>query len=310
MISYDRLKNIIPADQALANKALQASFEQVKGISEIGTLPQFANTVSTLETNVGLNLITSQTQAVPSSVRTYLASTVATGTGPDGLLTLGDVLGVASGYRITQQLINAQANIANVNIANLTVAYTRMVGVLNGTYGNSSNIVIPSGPGQGSYSNANAAIISLSASANSIISGLTSSYANNIANINANWITLTTTLKNQLINIPKAKIDYANMLPNEFTAVKSFSDSLHSWGLQQEAGGPAEYLNAVANVNNQGGQAVVGALREGRNLRTLGNGGVGADAEIPSSSASSAAPGNMGQTNYTTNQAVANIVTS
>ncbi len=198
MITYDRLRTMIPPDQALANKALQASFEQVKNIART-PMAQFANTVSSLETNAGLNLINALTEAVPANVRTYVSSNVATGTGPDGTLTLGDVLGCASGYNITQQLINVQANVANINIANVTTTYTRMVSVLNGTYGNST-ITIPSGPGQGTYANANLAILSLCSSANSFISGFVTTYANAVANINSDWQLICNTVRNQVTN--------------------------------------------------------------------------------------------------------------
>jgi len=308
MITYDRLRTMIPPDQALANKALQASFEQVKNIAQT-PMAQFANTVSTLETNAGLNLINSLTEAVPANVRTYVTSNVATGTGPDGTLTLGDVLGCASGYNITQQLINVQANVANINITNITTTYQRMVNVLNGTYGNGT-IIIPSGPGQGTYGNADLAILSLCSSANSFISGYVTTYANAVANINSNWQVICGTVRNQVTNLSKAQINYANLTPNQFPSVQAFADSLHDYGIQQEAGGPAEYINAIANTVNQGGQAVVGALREGRNIAALNNGGLVADAQIPATPASPPAPGNMGQTNYTSSQAAANIVVS
>lgn len=308
MITYDRLRTMIPPDQALANKALQASFEQVKNIAQT-PMAQFANTVSTLETNAGLNLINSLTEAVPANVRTYVTSNVATGTGPDGTLTLGDVLGCASGYNITQQLINVQANVANINITNITTTYQRMVNVLNGTYGNGT-IIIPSGPGQGTYGNADLAILSLCSSANGFISGYVTTYANAVANINSNWQVICGTVRNQVTNLSKAQINYANLTPNQFPSVQAFADSLHDYGTQQEAGGPAEYINAIANTVNQGGQAVVGALREGRNIAALNNGGLVADAQIPATPASPPAPGNMGQTNYTSSQAAANIVVS
>jgi len=49
MISLDRLQQIIPADQALANKALSVSLAQVGGISEL-TLPEFAIVVQGQQT--------------------------------------------------------------------------------------------------------------------------------------------------------------------------------------------------------------------------------------------------------------------
>lgn len=47
MIALDRLQQIIPADQALANKALATSLAQVGGISKL-TLQQFSVLVLSL----------------------------------------------------------------------------------------------------------------------------------------------------------------------------------------------------------------------------------------------------------------------
>jgi len=310
MITYDRLKVIIPADQALANKALQASFEQVKGISEIQSLQQFANTVAALETNQGLNLINSQTQAVPTDVQNYIANSVATGTGPNGTVTIGDVMGAASGYNITTQLANVISNAANINTTTLNTTYNRMVKALNGDYTVLSVITIPAGPGQGTYSNINDAILSLCSSANVTISGLVSTYPSQTANISNNWTILSNAVSNQVTNFVASGIDYANLVPNSFPAIKSFVDNLHDWGVQTESGGPAEYLQAVATTTNQTGQAIVGAMREGRNIAALNNGGVGLNSEIPATPATPPAQGQISDPNYTPAQAEANIITS
>jgi hypothetical protein len=44
MIAFDRLQQIIPADQALANKALSVALGQINGISQVN-LPTFARAV-------------------------------------------------------------------------------------------------------------------------------------------------------------------------------------------------------------------------------------------------------------------------
>jgi len=310
MITYERLKVIIPADQALANKALQASFEQVKGISEIQSLQQFANTVAALETNQGLTLINSQTQAVPTSVQNYIANSVATGTGPNGTVTIGDVMGAASGYNITNQLANVISNAANINTTTLNTTYNRMVKALNGDYTVLSVITIPAGPGQGTYSNINDAILSLCSSANATISGLVSTYPSQTANISNNWNTLSNAISTQVTNFEAAGIDYGNLIPNCFPAITSFVDNLHEWGVQTESGGPAEYLQAVANTTVQAGQAIVGAMREGRNIAALNNGGVGFNSEIPATPATPPSPGQISDPNYTPAQAQANVITS
>ena len=77
MIAYDRLSQIIPADQALANKALSVALEQIAGITNM-TLPTLANAVANLQTTNNLPLISALTQPVPASVANYLANIAGT----------------------------------------------------------------------------------------------------------------------------------------------------------------------------------------------------------------------------------------
>ena len=285
MIPYQRLASIIPSDQALANKGLQASLEQVKNIASL-LLPDFANTVIGIETNTGLNQITSLTQAVPDSVRTAITSTIATGSGPNGTLYLGDVLGCASGFNITGPLINVLANISNVSTTNLQSIYRVMSNTANLQYNSlGTTVIIPAGlPGANTYANIDLAMANLCNLANSNISSIVSSYPSQAANINAEWTKIANVVSSQntaLANGSPSGINYANLLPNLKAVVPSFVDSLHDWGTQVENGGPNQYLLSVANISTQSGQAIVGCLREGRNLAALNNGGVGVDSNIP-----------------------------
>ena len=54
MSTYSQLSQIIPSDQALANKGLQAALEQVKNIFDT-SLPALATATEGLESNVGLD---------------------------------------------------------------------------------------------------------------------------------------------------------------------------------------------------------------------------------------------------------------
>jgi hypothetical protein len=67
IVAYERLQQIIPTDQALANKALAMALNQITGI-KFTTLPNFANTVINLETTQDLPLVTALGNAVPSTV--------------------------------------------------------------------------------------------------------------------------------------------------------------------------------------------------------------------------------------------------
>ena len=105
MTTYNQLKKIIPADQALANKALQAGLEQIKNIFD-ATLPALAGATVELESNVGLDAINNLTTPLPANVIAYFTTTLATGSGVDGLLLLTDVLGSITGVNISEPLTN------------------------------------------------------------------------------------------------------------------------------------------------------------------------------------------------------------
>ena len=54
-------------------------------------------------------------------------------------------------------------------------------------------------------------------------------------------------------------------MPGGQQATLSFMSGLQYAGLDQEIGGQNSFLIAVANASTQSGQAILGALREGRN---------------------------------------------
>lgn len=285
MIPYVRLATMIPPDQALANKGLQASLEQIKNIAAL-QLPDLANTVIGLETNDGLSTITSLTEAVPASVRTTISSTVATGTGANGTLVLGDVIGTASGYNITAQLSNSTALISTMTTTDLQNIYEVMANVANEQYGvYTGPINIPIGePGYGTYANIDVAFSNLVSLASSNISSLVASYPTQTTQLNSNFLTISNVVASQqtaLSGTSGSGISTANLTANLKTVIPSFVDSLHDYGLQIAPGGANEYLVSVANISNQTGQAIVGCLREGRNLALLDNGGIGVNSNIP-----------------------------
>ena len=115
MSTYRRLKKIIPSDQALANKAIEASLQQVKNIFD-AALPILSIAVYNLESNKGLPLINALTVALPADVAAFY-STYADGTGIDGTLLLADVMGTAAGW-----VHNTELPIATSVVSTLTAA--------------------------------------------------------------------------------------------------------------------------------------------------------------------------------------------
>lgn len=103
MTTYNILKKIIPADQALANQALSRALRQVKDIFDTD-LPAVAAAVGQLESNRDLDLINALTVPVPTVVTDFVGSSMATGTGAGNILTTNDVIGIAAGATVNTEL--------------------------------------------------------------------------------------------------------------------------------------------------------------------------------------------------------------
>ena len=283
---YERLLTIIPSDQALAFKALQQGFIQIKNISEV-TLPALASTTAILETPSAFPLINNLTVPVPVNVFNQIKATLPVGTGPDQTLVIGDMMGCLSGYNITSQLANVSRSIANLPTTNLTRVYNVMGNVMRGQYGNigpsGSNIIIPSGqPGAGSYGSPEAAIDVLVPMANSNIATIAAGNPAAVTSINSNWLTIANVVFDNRNNFVKADIDYENITGNQQPALFSFVESLHEAGVDVGPDGDNTFITSIANPATFGGQAVLACLQEGRNLLTLSSSGIGNDTQIPS----------------------------
>ena len=61
-----------------------------------------------------------------------------------------------------------------------------------------------------------------------------------------------------------------------------FVQNLPNYGVNTEQNGPSQFLETVANLSTQGGQAIVACLREGRNAVFLNAVNIGLDTAIPS----------------------------
>lgn len=133
MTTYNRLKKIIPPDQALANEALSRSLQQVKRVFDTD-LPALADAVSQIESNKDLDLINALPTPLPPAVSNYWGNTFATGTGPGNTITVNDVIGIAAGATVTTAL---------PEVSNIVVELSE-IGALDSLTGNggtpSSNI--------------------------------------------------------------------------------------------------------------------------------------------------------------------------
>jgi hypothetical protein len=296
---YINLAKVIPPDQALANRCIARSLQQIKNIFAV-TLPEFSVTVLAIETNTGLGDINALTQPVPASVSSSLNALLATGTGPNGTLTLFDFMGAAAGVPYTAQFTEAAATLNYMETANALYyitdstdgVYTVMQDTLDGVYTTvidpgppaDISITIPPGlPGAGTYLTLDDAFtVGLLPAAGNIIANVVANNAANVASLNSNFTVMATQLNAEVNNLALAQVDFTELAANSRSSIMSLGSNLHEIGKDIAPQGQAEFFTAIADTSNIYGQAILASFREGRNLAALDNVGIGADTQIPS----------------------------
>ncbi len=285
MTALDKLSQIIPPDQALANKALATALQQITNISSLN-LPRLANAVSNVQTNFGLPLVNAQKTAVDPAVANNISNTLGVGSGPNGTLTIDNSMGIAAGFVVTSAFNNVITLINSMNLSNLANIYTDMTATANGTYGPATGpITIITGPAAGTYDNINAAFSGQIANANAgtggnglipsvnsnVIPNIIATYPSQTTSINTNWNSMMTQLNTEKKVQQSATIDFANLIPNSNPPIYSFVLSLPQYGQDTAANGAFQYLESVADLTNLTGQTLVAALRQGQsNIATTG----------------------------------------
>ena len=312
MITYQRLSLIIPPDQALACKAIQVSLQQIKNINNM-SLAQLSAAFVNMQTTRDLDLISSLTTAVPPSVAAFYANTYATGTGPNGTLVITDLLGAAVGVPFTSDLANVTTTIDSMTsdgiLTTLIEIYTRMQNTVDGVYstGIGNTVIIPPGPGAGTYADPDSALNALIIIAAAEVAGIENAYPTQSSVLNSNFVSMAANLNAENVNLKLASIDIANLDPTSRGPIMSLVQNLPDYGVNTEQHGPAQFLESIANLNTQGGQAIVACLREGKNVSVLDAAGAGQDTVIPSTSNSVPPRANLIPSTYTETEA-ANLV--
>ncbi len=293
--SLATLKLIIPPDQALANKALAQSLQQLKSITTT-TLPALSNAMLAVQSIGNLPAVANLTTPVPASVQSFYQSALGQGSGPNGTILLVDVIGSASGdvlYGNFNTVSNVISNLQTAgSLTTLESCYNNMLGTLGNAYGGPvGNVIIPSGPGAGTYSSWDDAFTTgLIPAANTAITNIVAGDVSNVSLANSAWGNIIFTLKTQSNNQNIAELDFGNLQPNSKSAVMSFTTNLHEYGLDISTGGANQYLNAVSNPITLSGQSIVASLQEGRNLAALNEVGVQLDTQLSDASSPDAAP--------------------
>ena len=285
--SLATLKLIIPPDQAVANKALSRSLQQIKNITN-STLPALSTAMSTVRSIGNLSAIANLTTPVPSSVTSFYKSQLGVGTGVNGTIRVVDVIGVASGFVVNDALNVVSNSISNLQVSNatgtLSACYRNMLGTLGNVFGGPvGNVVIPSGPGAGSYESWDEAFTNgLIPAANTAIANIVTYNSSEVLRANSAWGNIILTLGIQQDNQDSADMDFGNLQPDSMSAAMSFASSLHEYGLDVVPGGASEYLTSLANPATLGGQSVIASLQEGRNISSLEQAGISLDTQLSS----------------------------
>lgn len=288
MIAYDRLSQIIPADQALANKALQVALQQVTGIG-ITTLPIVGNTVANLETTKDLPLVTALTVAVPSTVADYYIDNLQVGNVQN--INVSEILGTMVGYNETSVLTETTELMSEMDLTYLDLCYATIVAVINGVYDVVNptpppdyTVEIPVGvPGTGTYTTRGEALSSgVIPATQTEIANLIAAYPTQTSTMNTGWDQMADQVVSEQTLQSRANLVFANLTANDKTSVYSLIYNLPQYGLDITQGGTAYFLEQASDINTFTGQCIIAAMRESRNQTVLANSSITSNNRIPS----------------------------
>jgi hypothetical protein len=224
-----------------------------------------------LSTLKGLDLINGPSSTpVPAAVPTFYLDYLAKGSGPNGTYLTTDFFGSAIGVPYNDYLPTVTSTIsaqfAAGNLGALNTIYSQMVSVVTGAYGAPPAVTIPSGPAAGVYLTYDAALAALITAADAAVgTAIAAMGATTTASLNTSWYAMTSHSANEAAFQAKASIDYATMTAGAELPITAFIPALAGYGQETQEGMAAQFLEGIANTANQYGQAMIGALREGRN---------------------------------------------
>jgi radical SAM protein with 4Fe4S-binding SPASM domain len=204
------------------------------------------------------------------SVTDYFETVVATGSGPNGTITTYDVLGLALDSE------NFASYLGTCTTAINTLQGAGTLNTLNTAY---TNILLAAN---------DAGVLTQITNANNAITAISANPQVTI--LNTAWVPMATNMNLSAKYIQEAGLDYFQLQPDVKSAAYSFTQNLAQYGLQTENEGACEYLEALADTTILGGQAIIGAMREGRNQQRINAGGMFTTSQVPSNPAVVPAP--------------------
>ena len=316
MITYERLAQIIPSDQALAWKALSASFAQLNNI-QFSQAQNIGNAYVQIETNKDLPDINNATQVLSNAAIAYYQNTLATGTGVDGTIVLYDILGTAAGNVHTDAFLTCASTINTMNtegdLTYLGNIYTTMLSTVDGTFGDPiiGPVTIPGGyPGAGIYASADDAFgNALISNAQIELANIVSANPTQTTTLNTEFNAIADKLVSESNYIADASVDFANQLPNSKASIQGLIMTLDTNGTNTEVGGTVAFLENVADLSIIGGQAIVACLREGRNRAVLNAERIGQFNQVSADLGTEPPQANLLPSTYTVSEAANTIIT-
>jgi hypothetical protein len=302
----ENLKGIIPDDLAVANAALSRSLLQVKGIQGTNT-EQLAEAAANMENLKDLPLLQEQKHYVKPGVIDYWENyygsdyDIPLNTGNNNTLVLSDVIGFAGGYNsgkpINDNLPLYDDLVAQGAFDEFTQGqgiYATIQTLCSGVWTAEDPMMpgdwyttIPVGWAAagiyGPYLTAEESfedawlngIIPFTALANVDIYNNYST----AKSVYVNEITWQDQLGREYLNRQRMDLVATELKPSNNVAI-SFAENLASYGTQTDFGGPAMWLERVVDANSYGGQTVIAAMREGRNIKRLSQAGLQQDGAI------------------------------
>ena len=241
-----------------------------------------------LSTLKGLDLINGASSTpVPAAIPTYYLTQLAKGSGPNGTYLTTDFFGSAAGIPYNDDLTSVTSTmttqLAAGNLSTLNTVYSQMKSVVTGAYGAPPTITIPSGSAAGTYTTYDAALAALVTAANVAVgAAITAMGTTTTASLNTAWYAMASHSANESTFQTQASIDYTTLTAGAQLPITAFIPSLKGYGQETQTGMAAQFLESIANTANQYGQALIGALREGRNTAGVQAVNLKIDNSVPS----------------------------
>ena len=203
--------------------------------------------ISTLD---GLPLIQNLDTPIPASVSSFFETSIATGTGPNGTITVLDALGTA---------------VDNNNIAADFATATTAINTLNGLGSLAALIATYNGM----IGASEASMPGLIATANSDIDAIVAAQPTLTATLNTAFNTIAQSLSKEKDLQIRAGVNYFEFVSGEQSSTLGFVQNLSTYAQLTAAGEAAEFLETITDTTIVGGQALVGAMREARNRKLI-----------------------------------------